>query len=65
MILNGSQTRLYWALIDSIWLTHPLYAPHMTRWLTIQACSVVWPDCSVYDAVIVTERLYHEGRIRG
>ena len=61
MKLNGPQTRLYWALLDSIWMRSPDYAPYMTRLLVIRACCMLDPDASIYDVLVVADCIYQRG----
>lgn len=63
--LSAGQTKLYWAMLDSIWFRNKQYEPYMTRYSTIQACVILDPEISVYDAVVVAEALYNAVFIKG
>ena len=61
MVLTKEQTRIYWALMESIWFTSDRYRPYMTRLLTVRACSIVCPEATVYDCMVIADYFFQLG----
>lgn len=62
--LNRNQTRIYWAVLESIWMTSDRYRPYMDKKLTLRAISIIAPETTIYDAWVVADALYQAGMIK-
>lgn len=64
MELTRDQTRVYWAVMESVWMVSERYRPYMNKALVLRAISIIAPDTTVYDAWAVADCLYQAGFIK-
>lgn len=64
MILTREQTRVYWIVMESIWMRSDQYRPYMNKALVLRAISILAPETTIYDAWAVADALFQAGFIK-